>query len=100
MLEEARQMIPTRAYENGVFLAYANHAGQENEIEYLGESLIAGPGGVELARAKAKATPALIEATLSRQDLDQARAKLPYLQDRLKITMTAQPVAAQARTSS
>lgn len=99
MLEEARQMIPTRAYENGVFLAYANHAGQENEIEYLGESLIAGPGGVELARAKAKPTPALIEATLSWQDLDQARAKLPYLQDRLKITMTVQPVAAQARTS-
>jgi len=97
MLEEARQMIPIRAYENGVFLAYANHAGQENEIEYLGESLIAGPGGVELARAKA--TPALIKATLSRQDLDQVRTKLPYLQDRLKITMTAQPVAAQARTS-
>ena len=85
----ARQMIPTRAYENGVFLAYANHAGQENEMAYLGESFIAGPGGVELARASA--APSVIEATLSRQDLDKARAKLPYLQDRLNITMTNQP---------
>ena len=47
----ARQVVPTRAFENGVFLMYANYAGEERETTYLGESVIVSPMGVDLARA-------------------------------------------------
>jgi predicted amidohydrolase len=55
-------MIPTRAYENGVFLAYANSAGTENGMTFLGQSFIAAPNGKELARAEA--SPQLIHTEL------------------------------------
>lgn len=46
-------MIPTRGFENGVVLAYTNHAGHENGMAFLGESFIAAPDGQELARVGA-----------------------------------------------
>ena len=46
----AHKLVPTRAFENGIFIAYANHAGREGEIEYLGESCIVDPMGNDLAR--------------------------------------------------
>lgn len=49
----ANQMMPTRGFENGVFLAYANHAGTENWLSYLGASFIAAPDGEILAWAGA-----------------------------------------------
>ena len=42
---------PARAYENQVFLAYANRCGREGELDYLGLSCVVGPDGVDLARA-------------------------------------------------
>jgi len=60
----ARQLIPARAFENGVFLAYANYCGRENGFSYLGESCIIGPDGSEIARAGAD------EAELDAVDLD------------------------------
>jgi 5-aminopentanamidase len=47
----ARHVIPARAYENQVYLAYANHAGAENGLNYVGLSSICGPDGVVLAMA-------------------------------------------------
>ena len=47
----ARTLVPARAYENQVFLAYANRCGREGELVYLGHSCIVGPDGTELARA-------------------------------------------------
>lgn len=44
-------LVPARALENGVPVAYANHCGQEGETRYLGRSLVAGPDGGLLARA-------------------------------------------------
>lgn len=44
-------LVPARALENGVPVAYANHCGQEAETRYLGRSLVAGPDGAVLARA-------------------------------------------------
>ena len=60
----ARKMIPTRAYENGVYLAYANSAGVENGMEFLGSSVIAAPDGTEAARAGSE--PAIIHANIEK----------------------------------
>ena len=38
----AQTMLPTRAFENGVFLAYANSAGIENGMEFFGTMLHSG----------------------------------------------------------
>lgn len=47
----ARSLVPARAYENQVFLAYANRCGRERELDYLGLSCIVAPDGSEPARA-------------------------------------------------
>ncbi|WP_371227314.1 carbon-nitrogen hydrolase family protein [Roseovarius sp. 2305UL8-3] len=76
----AQRMVPTRAYENGVFLAYANSAGIENGLEFLGQSFVAAPDGHELARAGAASE--VIYATLDLDKVAAAQARLPYLTDR------------------
>ena len=50
----ARSLVPARAYENQVFLAYANRSGSERELDYLGQSCIIAPDGGELARAESR----------------------------------------------
>jgi len=74
----ARSMVPTRAFENGIFVAYANYCGAEGTFEYLGESCFASPNG--------KVTAGGAEETLVRAELDPgeivaARRVLPYLDD-------------------
>lgn len=75
----ARAVIPTRAFENGLFIAYANHAGTHGDLTYLGESCIVGPDGQDLARAGAG--PEVIRATLQPGAIAQARGKIAYLAD-------------------
>lgn len=75
----AHAMMPSRAFENGVWLAYANHAGAENASRYLGASCILTPGGREAARAGAVET--LIVADIDADAVRAARARLPYLRD-------------------
>jgi len=73
----AETMIPTRAFENGIWLAYANHGGAENGLSYLGGSRIVAPDG----RLAACAGPGE-ETILARIDsaaASAARARLPYL---------------------
>ena len=41
----------TRAFENGIFVAYANSTGQLNGINFMGESKIIGPDGIDIANA-------------------------------------------------
>lgn len=75
----AQRLIPARAFENNVFLAYANHAGVEDGNRYLGESVIASPLGEDLARAGPK--EAVITAHLDRADISRARSRLRFLSD-------------------
>lgn len=83
----ARTMLPTRAYENGLFLAYANHAGHENGLDYLGASFIAAPDGRELARAGSG--PEVLLAEIDPARVAAARARLPYLKDRKGLKLDA-----------
>lgn len=82
----AHTMIPCRAYENGVYLAYANSAGSQNGMDFLGASVIAAPDGTEAARAGSE--PELILADLDPEKIRQAQARLPYLKDRLSLKLS------------
>lgn len=82
----AETMIPTRAYENGVYLAYANSAGIAGDMRFLGRSVIAAPNGQEAARAGAG--PDIIYATVHKSSVQKAQARLPYLTDRHHIRLT------------
>ena len=74
----ARSMIPTRAFENGLFVAYANYCGKEGSFEYLGESCFAGPQGRVIAGGS---TEALVTAGLDPLEISSARQTLTYLDD-------------------
>ncbi|WP_136658297.1 carbon-nitrogen hydrolase family protein [Nitratireductor sp. XY-223] len=76
----ADRVIPTRAFENGQFVCYANHAGTERGLEYLGRSCIVAPDGKDLARAGGG--EGLISARLELDRVARARARLPYHRDR------------------
>ncbi|MBK1698544.1 carbon-nitrogen hydrolase family protein [Rhodovibrio salinarum] len=76
----ARTLVPVRACENGVYLAYANRCGQEGTLTYVGGSVICGPDGTVLTAAGGD--PDLLFADLSRSQIDRARSTNPYLRDR------------------
>ncbi len=57
-----RLLVPARACENGVFVAYANYCGDDSGLGFGGGSVIAGPDGVVLAAAGT--APALLIAEL------------------------------------
>lgn len=76
----SRDVMPTRAFENGLWLLYANHAGEENGLRYAGGSRIVGPVGQSVAVAGAR--PEMIVAELDGAAVRAARARLPYLADR------------------
>lgn len=44
-------LVPARAYESQLFVAYANRTGAEGEFVYCGASCVIAPDGTELARA-------------------------------------------------
>ncbi len=73
-------VVPTRAFENGVFLVYADLCGEEGKFSYGGRSAIIGPDGDELARAGMH--EALLVARLDPTAYDECRRQNPYLADR------------------
>ena len=75
----ATRVIPARAFENGAYVAYANHAGREGKVTFLGGSCVVGPDGRDRARAGAEA--GLITAEIDAASVEAARARLPYFRD-------------------
>ncbi|CAM5502809.1 hypothetical protein SGLAM104S_00759 [Streptomyces glaucescens] len=47
----AEHLVPVRAFENQMYVAYVNRVGAEDEFEFVGLSTLAGPDGVARARA-------------------------------------------------
>ncbi|TYP88595.1 carbon-nitrogen hydrolase family protein [Blastococcus xanthinilyticus] len=76
----ATTLVPARAYENQVYVAYANYAGAEADLEYCGLSCVVGPDGRDLARAGRGEE--LVVAELDRARLAESRRRAPYLLDR------------------
>ncbi|MBW4581888.1 MAG: carbon-nitrogen hydrolase family protein [Tildeniella nuda ZEHNDER 1965/U140] len=75
-----RVLIPTRALENQVFVAYANRIGVESSLKYCGFSTIAAPDGTVLAQAGAEET--LLVAEIDRAAIAETRSVFSYLNDR------------------
>ena len=75
-----RTLIPTRAFENGFYVAYVNHAGSEAELNFCGQSTFAGPFGD--FRQISGNNQDLMIVEIDRSAVPAARARLPYLSDR------------------
>ncbi len=75
-----RVLVPTRAYENSVCVAYANRTGREGDLVYPGESCIVGPDGRDLARAGEGET--MINAELDSGMFEKARLFNTFLANR------------------
>lgn len=82
-------VVPARAFENGVFLCYANYCGQENGLGFFGGSCIIAPDGQQLARSGKSA--GFLCAGLEHAAVSAARARLPYHIDRLSLPWVNQP---------
>jgi 5-aminopentanamidase len=75
-----RTVVPSRAYENQVYVAYANRSGTEAELTYCGESCVVAPDGEVLARADIGEE--LIVAHVDLERLAAARLENTHLRDR------------------
>lgn len=76
-------MMPTRAFENGVYVCYVNHCGKEHGMNYFGGSCIVGPDGKDLARATGDDTN--LRARLDVSFVHTAQKRLPYHADSEKL---------------
>lgn len=83
----AERLVPTRAFENGVYVLYANHAGHDGALAYYGGGCVIGPDGVDRARAGREET--VIAATLDPAEVAAAQARLPYLDDAATLRLSA-----------
>ncbi|MFD8489167.1 carbon-nitrogen hydrolase family protein [Streptomyces sp. NPDC059712] len=76
----AESVVPVRAFENQMYVAYVNRVGPEGEFEFVGLSTLAGPDGV--ARARAGRAEELMLADADPAFLAASREANPYLRDR------------------
>ncbi|MGV9884238.1 carbon-nitrogen hydrolase family protein [Streptomyces sp. NPDC003006] len=76
----AESVVPVRAFENQMYVAYVNRVGPEGEFEFVGLSTLAGPDGV--ARARAGRGTELVVGDVDPDFLAASREANPYLRDR------------------
>ena len=76
----ADTLVPARAYESQLFVAYANRCDTEQELTYCGRSCVVSPTGKVLARAGSG--PDLIRAEVTRAALLASRLETTHLADR------------------
>lgn len=76
----AETIVPARAYENQIYLAYVNRCGHEADFEYCGLSGVIAPDGRDVARAGRGQS--LILADIDLAALHRSREHNTYLQDR------------------
>jgi predicted amidohydrolase len=77
----ADHVIPVRAFENQIFVAYANHCGTDGRFDFAGRSHIVAPDGTTLAQAQED--EALLIVDLNPAAYDASRRDNPYLRDLL-----------------
>ncbi|MFJ8024100.1 carbon-nitrogen hydrolase family protein [Streptomyces sp. NPDC096311] len=76
----AEAVVPVRAFENQMYVAYVNRVGPEGEFEFVGLSTLAGPDGI--ARTRAGRGEELVLADADPDFLAASREANPYLKDR------------------
>jgi predicted amidohydrolase len=80
-------LVPTRAFENQMVLAYANYCGPEGSLRYGGLSSVVDALGQPLAKAARDAQ--LLIATLRPDALADARRKQTHLQEHAQRMLSA-----------
>jgi hypothetical protein len=89
----ANTIVPARAFENRLYIGYANYCGSEGHIEYRGLSCIASPDGRDPSRAGHHEQ--LIAADLDHDRMTNSRRINTYLADRVPAlcqSLTTEPV--------
>lgn len=76
----ATLLVPARALENQLHLAYVNRCDTEGELDYVGLSALVGPDGAELLRGGG--TETLLVGDVDPAATEASRAELSYLGDR------------------
>ncbi|MET7718402.1 carbon-nitrogen hydrolase family protein [Streptomyces sp. NPDC005407] len=76
----AESLVPVRAFESQMYIAYVNRTGPEGEFEFIGLSCLAGPDGA--ARARAGRGEELVVGEVDPAFLSASREANPYLRDR------------------
>jgi predicted amidohydrolase len=76
----AESLVPVRAFENQMNVAYVNRTGPEGEFDFVGLSTLAGPDGV--VRARAGREEELLLADVDPRLPAASREANPYLRDR------------------
>ncbi len=76
----AAHIVPVRAFESQVFVAYVNHCGSDGLFSYAGQSCIAAPDGIIVSKAPASGE-ALIFAEVTREHVSKSREENTYLLD-------------------
>ena len=84
----ADRVIPARGFENGIYVAYANHCGADKGLGFLGRSCIISPTGTDLARADGGENGMAIRARISRDAVKAAQSRLPYLEEYQKLSQS------------
>ena len=73
----SEKVMPSRAFENGIWVIYANHSGTENGLSYYGCSCILNPDGIDAARAGDGEE--IIYANITIKAVKSAQERLQYL---------------------
>jgi 5-aminopentanamidase len=76
----ADTVVPARAFESQLYVAYVNRHGPEGEFDFVGRSCLAGPDGA--VRARAGYGRELLIGEVDAALLRSSRAANPYLRDR------------------
>ncbi|MFD0742312.1 nitrilase-related carbon-nitrogen hydrolase [Phytohabitans flavus] len=76
----AETLVPARAFESQLYIAYVNWVGSDGLDAYCGLTRVAGPDG--RVRTAPAIGPDLLLADVRREVLDEAREATPYLADR------------------
>lgn len=76
----ARTLVPARAYESQMYVAYVNRCDREGELTFSGLSCVVGPDGADLVRGGAEES--LLIADIDAATLAVSRALNTHLADR------------------
>lgn len=75
--------IPSRAFENHVFIGYANFVGAQENVIFCGRSVCCGPDGVDLWRGSADDSEiCCVDLQMDSRNVLNHRARNPYMEDR------------------
>lgn len=72
-------VVPARAFENGVFIAYCNFAGRTEPVDFAGLSAVFQPDGQPITRAGHD--PAILFASIDTGKILDVRSQLHFLDD-------------------